>query len=95
MPMTISSRSVIATVQHQVSCDLVGEVVILNMKDGMYYGLNAVGARIWSLLEEPRSVADIHAVLLDEYDVDPQLCEAQLVTLLTDLAANGLVEIKE
>jgi hypothetical protein len=93
--MTISSSTVIASVKHQVSCDLAGEVVILDMKDGIYYGLNAVGARIWTLLEEPRSVAEIHQTLLDEYDIDPDVCETQLLTLLTDLAAHGLVEIKE
>jgi hypothetical protein len=95
MLMRISNRSVIATVKHQVSCDLAGEVVILNMKDGFYYGLNGVGARIWSLLEEPRRVADIQETLLDEYEVDPQVCETHLMALLKDLAAHGLVEIKE
>jgi hypothetical protein len=95
MSMTISSTSVLAAVKHQVSCDLADEVVILDMQDGIYYGLNAVGARIWSLLEEPRSVAEIHQTLLDEYEIDPEVCETQLMTLLTELAANGLVEIKE
>jgi hypothetical protein len=94
MSIQISSSSVIASVKHQVSCDLAGEVVILNMQDGIYYGLNAVGARIWSLVGEPRSVGEIHATLLEEYDIDPHVCETQLMTLLADLAANGLVEVR-
>jgi hypothetical protein len=65
-PPLISNGSVISAVTHQVSCDLAGEVVILNLQDGVYYGLNTVGARIWSLLNGPRSVEQIHAVLLEE-----------------------------
>jgi hypothetical protein len=94
MPMALSHASIVTTVKHQVSCDLSGEVVILNLEDGVYYGLNAVGARIWQMLEEPRSVEEIHRSLLDEYDIDPKVCETQLFALLHDLAVNGLVEVR-
>jgi hypothetical protein len=95
MQTTISNSSRIAAVKHQVSCDLAGEIVILNMRDGIYYGLNSVGALIWSLLEEPRLVSEIHERLLDEYEIDPQVCESQLMALLAELAAHGLVEIRQ
>ena len=39
----------------QVSCDLAGEAAILNIKSGVYYGLDPVGARIWNLMQEPRA----------------------------------------
>src|SRR4051812_46814479 len=94
MSLLISSASIIAAVTHQGSCDLSGEVVILNLQDGVYYGLNAVGARIWSLLEQPRSVEQIQAVLLEEYDIEPAICEEQVASVLNDLAAHGLVEIR-
>jgi hypothetical protein len=94
MLMPISSASIVASVKDQVSCDLAGEVVILNLANGVYYGLNAVGARIWSWLEEPRSVEEIQKALLEEYDIDPLVCETQLLALLNDLAANGLVDVK-
>jgi hypothetical protein len=94
MSLSISSRSIVAAVAHQASCDLSGEVVILNLKDGVYYGLNAVGARIWKLLEEPRSVGQIRDVLLCEYDVDPAACEKQVASLLDDLARHGLIELR-
>ena len=91
--MTISSRSVVKAIKQQVSCDLSGEVVILNLQNGVYYGLNAVGARIWSLLETPRTVRDIQTALLDEYDIDSRACEEQVSSLLNDLAAHGLIEV--
>jgi len=94
MSPVISNASVVSAVTHQVSCDLAGEVVILNLQDGVYYGLNAVGARIWSLLEEPRSVEQINAALLSEYAIDRATCEQQVRAVLNDLAAHGLVEIE-
>ena len=69
-------------------------MVILNLDSGMYFGLNAVGARIWNLIQEPRSVQDIRDLLLEEYEVDPERCENDLLALLHGLAAEGLAEVK-
>ena len=59
MNATISDRSVVVATKDQVSCDLAGEAAILNIKNGVYYGLDPVGARIWNLMQEPRAVAEI------------------------------------
>ena len=79
----------------QVSCDLAGEAAILNLKNGVYYGLDPVGARIWNLLQEPRTVNEIGEALLKEYDVEPERCERDLLALLQKLAAEGLIEVKD
>jgi coenzyme PQQ synthesis protein D (PqqD) len=84
-----------ATIQDQVSCDLAGETVILNLKSGMYYGLDPVGTRIWNLIQEPRSVHDILGILLQEYDVEPERCEQDLLSLLQELAEEGVIEAKD
>ncbi len=77
----------------QASADLGGEAAILNLKDGVYYGLDAVGARIWELIEEPRTVRDVCDTLCNEYDVDAERCERDLIALLTELAQHGLIDI--
>ena len=94
--MPLSNASIVTAVKEHVSCDLDGESVILNVTNGVYYGLNAVGGRIWALLQEkPRSIEQLRQVLLDEYDVDPQQCETQLVALLQDLESKGLIKAGE
>ena len=76
--------------------DLDGEAVILNISNGVYYGLNGVGARIWALLQEKsRSIEELRQVLLDEYDVDAQQCETQLFALLQNLESKGLIKVGE
>jgi Coenzyme PQQ synthesis protein D (PqqD) len=90
----ISCNSVVTATKDQVSCDLTGEAAILNLNDGMYYGLNEVGARIWSLLSEPITVSHIRDQLEREYDVDRRRCEKDLVELLGKLEEAGLVEVR-
>jgi hypothetical protein len=77
----------------QVSCDLAGEQVILELKSGTYYGLQDVGYRIWQLLEDQRSLAEICGVLVREYDVSPEQCRQEVSAFLDELVSAGLVEI--
>ena len=91
----VSGSSTVVASKDQVSSDLGGEVAILDLKAGVYYGLDAVGARIWSLIQEPRAVNEIRDILLEEYDVDPERCERDLLALLQRLAEEGLIEVKD
>jgi hypothetical protein len=86
--------SLIVASQEQISTDLGGEAVILNLKTGVYHGLNPVGTRIWNLLAEPRTVNDILGALLQEYEVEPDSCERDLLALLQNLADSKLIEIR-
>ena len=79
--------------QGNVYADLAGELAILDAKSGIYYGLDSVGARIWSLLGEGKNVAEIRDVLLDEYDVDGAQLQTDIAHLFEDLFTKGLVVI--
>ncbi|MBZ5643360.1 MAG: PqqD family peptide modification chaperone [Acidobacteriia bacterium] len=95
MSPAISDRSIVVVAKDQVSCDLAGEAAILNIKNGVYYGLDPVGARIWSLMQEPRGVAEIQTTITGEYDVEPERAGRDLVELLEKLLAEGLIEVKD
>jgi hypothetical protein len=79
--------------EDQMDADLGGELAILNLKTGIYYGLDEVGARIWALLKETQTVREIRNVILAEYAVDESCCERDLVRLLTELDQHKLIEI--
>jgi Coenzyme PQQ synthesis protein D (PqqD) len=57
--------------------------------------LNRVGSRIWKLLAKPARIDDLCAILLTEYRVDPNVCEHQVLDLLEELRAEGLIAIVE
>jgi hypothetical protein len=89
IPLTATVRAS----SDQISCDLAGESVVLSLKNSLYYALDPVGTRIWELLQEPRTVASIRDVILKEYEVETARCESDLLNLLGDLDAQGLIEV--
>jgi hypothetical protein len=86
--------SVVAASGNQISSNLSDEFVILNLKTGVYYGLDKVGARVWTLIQEPKTLVEIRDVILDEYEVEPERCANDLQVLLQDMAAKGLIEVR-
>lgn len=77
------------------SCDMAEEKALLHVTSNKYYGLNPVGARIWSLLQEqPRTVKEIYTILLGEYEVEPETLETDLHTFLNELRASNLIKVE-
>lgn len=91
----VATSSVVVASKEQVASDLAGEVILLSLKTGMYYGLDQVGARIWELLQQPRRVADIRDAIVREYDVDLERCERDVLVLLRNLLKEGLIEVRD
>lgn len=94
MANPLSNPSVTVS-EDQVSCDLAGEIAILNLKNGVYYGLDDVGARIWHLLQQPTHIDEIVRVILQEYDVEESRVRADLAGLLATLRKEGLIDLAE
>jgi hypothetical protein len=91
--LNLNSR--IQVSEDQVSSSVAGEAVILNLKTGTYHSLNPVGARIWQLIQEPKTVREILNTLCTEYDVDVNVCEQDLQDLITKLEVAQLIEISQ
>jgi Coenzyme PQQ synthesis protein D (PqqD) len=93
MDASLSVHSIVIAASEQVSCPLGDESAILNLKNTVYYGLNPVGARVWSLLQRPRRISELRDALLEEYEVDADSCERDLLELLQRMRTEGLIEI--
>lgn len=89
--MLTSDSKVVATPRF-VSAEVGEEIILLHLENGIYFGLDTVGARIWRLLETPTTVREIEKVLLEEYDVEAERCYEEVLRLLNDLIDEGLVE---
>ena len=70
------------------------ELVGLHVEKGTCYGFNRTATRIWSLIETPRTVAELVDALTAEYDVERETCTEQLAEMLAELEQDGLVELK-
>jgi hypothetical protein len=73
--------------------ELNGEAVLLQLDAGMYYGLDAVGTRLWQLLAEHGHLRTVHSLALQEFEVDAASLERDLLQLITELADRRLVRL--
>jgi len=71
-----------------------GATVLLNLDNGRSFMLDDVGARAWSVLVSSASIQDAYDSLLTEYQVEPDQLRTDLASLIVDLEAQGLLEIR-
>jgi Coenzyme PQQ synthesis protein D (PqqD) len=90
---TYTDLSIVRRIADQVSCDMAGEAIVLNLKSGVYFGMEQVAGLIWNLIEKPRTVGEIRDAIMKEYEVDSNTCEQDLKSFLDRLQAAGLIEI--
>ena len=90
---SLSTTSRVRVTSDQVSSELGKEVVILQVKNGVYYGLDEVGVLIWQKLQEGCSVADIVASVIREFDVGAQQCEQDVLRILAEMMDAQLVMV--
>jgi hypothetical protein len=95
MASAISDPSVVVASQDQFSCPLGSDTVILDVKAGLYFSLDNVGAFVWQLIQQPRSVKDLRQAVGDEFEVDADTCERDLHALLGELAERKLIQIQD
>ena len=85
-----------ADARYAISQDVVhrvldGETIVLSLESGTYFGLNATGTRVWSLIEEGASRNAIVERISSEFDHPIDVVQADVDELLATLQARGLV----
>jgi hypothetical protein len=68
------------------------ETVLLNLRTEQYYGLDAVGSRIWQLLEKDGSAEQAIARMLVEYEVDESVLREDVRRIINELLNASLLE---
>lgn len=68
-----------------------GDLMLLNARRATCYALAETGAYLWSLLDTPRSVAELCTLMIAHFAVDTQTCRGEVVAIIDDMMAEGLV----
>lgn len=71
--------------------ELDGEVVLLDLNTGIYYGMNEVGTGVWGLLDGKRRVGEIVDWVAANYDVERKVAKGDVEELLGDLLKERLI----
>lgn len=89
--MTLSDR---VEIPSQVMTRTVGEeVVMLDLASGTYFGLDPVGARIWELMADGKTLGEIRDQMLQEYEVTQEEIERDILRLAEELNGQGLIQV--
>ena len=93
MTEPLPSDAVAVVSADQLSTRLGDEIVILGLRDSVYYGLSDVGARIWDLIQTRRTLGELVSVVHQEYEVSREEAAAGVDQLIKELETRGLVGI--
>jgi hypothetical protein len=91
--MRLSPTTAITQDPGPVSTVVDGEVLMMSADSGTYFGLNAVGSRIWELAARPITVRELCDRLREEYDVFAEQCEGEVLGYLEQLLDRGLIRV--
>ncbi len=79
--------------QDVVAREVGGELVLLDLASGQYFGLDSVGGRIWELLSErPYELSELCDCIEAEFDAPREQIEADLIALAAQLCEQELIE---
>lgn len=74
-----------------VAANMDGELVMMSIERGEYFGIDGVGPRIWELLADPTTIEQLVAAICAEYDIDETTCQADIIVFVEQLLSNELV----
>lgn len=75
-----------------IAREIQGETVLLNMETGDYFSLNTVGNEIYNCITSGMDIDGITTHITDSYDIDENTAKEDVLSLINDLIANGVIE---
>ena len=92
--MTTVTLTDSVVVPEAVLCkEIDGETVVLNLDSGVYFGLDAVATDMWRGLQTGVPLNEVASTLETSYEVEPAVLRADLLQLVNQLVAKGLVTV--
>lgn len=68
------------------------EVVLMSIKADSYFGLDPIGSHIWELLSiKPATLNELVQVLMDEYDIDKEICLKDVQAFVDTMSERKLI----
>ncbi|MFA5964325.1 MAG: PqqD family peptide modification chaperone [Sphingomonas sp.] len=82
-------------VQHEATlCSaLDDDLIMIDVANGKYLTIDAIGAAIWQAIARPITVADLVEGLADHYAASREQIHVDVLAFLDNLASRGLVRI--
>ena len=95
MAVHVALEDTVVVSKDAIWCDLKGEVVVLQLSSGVYFGLEGVGPEMWQCMQVPCTVAEVADQLISRFDVDPEICRSSTLAFIGELAQRELVLVRK
>ena len=92
--MEVNTTSVVCQNTQLLSSEMDGEVVMMDIESGKYYGMNKMGSEIWKLIETPTTITAVCDTLQQTFDVNRPDCEREVLQFLAHMKKEELVSVK-
>ncbi len=86
-PDTLDVTSKIQRSPDVLITELDNEIVVLHVSSGQIIGMSDTSRRIWDALEHPSSLDDLTDQLVEEYDIDREICLSETTAFVASLLA--------
>lgn len=91
----LTSVSVVQRNPKLIANQMDGEIVMMSIDNGEYYGLDEIGSRIWELIENPVSINHLIESLTEEFEVSTEDCLHDTLEFLEDLLEKDLLLVND
>jgi len=92
-PRAIAEKTMISRSPAVLAAEVDGEIVMMSIEKGHYFGLDDIGSDIWKRIEQPCSFAALIEGLTADYEADRDTIEADVTALLTQMAEQDVVRL--
>jgi hypothetical protein len=89
----IADSTIISHSPSVLTAEVGGEVVMMSIEQGHYFGLDDIGSDIWRRLDQPRSFSDLIDGLVADYNADRAIIAADVRVLLGRMAEQDVVRL--
>ncbi len=76
-----------------LSSSVADELVMMSADTGNFVTVSRVGARVWELIEQPKSMDTLCARLMREFEVTPEACRTDVQKFLDEMVVHGAIEV--
>src|ERR1700724_865265 len=89
----IGDATMISRSSSVLTAEVDGEIVMMSIEQGRYFGLDDIGSDIWKRIEQPCSFAALIDRLAADYDADRATIAADVQAMLGRMAAQDVVRL--
>jgi hypothetical protein len=93
MKQGLNLDSIVARSEELVTSNLDGEVVMMSIDSGKYFGLDPIASEIWQLLETPHSIRALCDLLLPQYQVAREQGEQDVLAFCEQAREQKIIRV--